>query len=195
MLPKICAFVVALLIGVGVANGTRTEDCLATCQQTCHQKEGKQLVILGPKSAPKYFKTWAAAREACKKKGGDLATKLTEEEMKFVYSSLWSKYKGKQLLWIGGHMNEHATELNHKDSYEWLDGTPIPADYDFWAIYQPQDYAGINYKCMALHPSRERKGLGNWGPALYSQRCNVNWPALCEIPDKRHKYFAVNPDQ
>jgi len=204
MPPKVGALVF-LLIGVGVASGTRTEDCRATCHQTCDktckEKEGKQLVVLGYQN-PTYYKSWAEAREACKKKGGDLAMKLTEKDMKFVFGSLWSKLfngRGQKIVWVGGLMNEHANPDNYMDSYEWLDGTPIPRDYAFWEVGWPYKWWG-EPRCVILLAYRNRKGAGGKGPALktnYCKKTEYSSPknaALCEIPNQRHKYFAVNPD-
>jgi len=202
MPPKICAFVVVLLIGFGVASGTRTEDCRATCPQTCaktcektcDEKEGKKLVVPGFKW-PKGFKSWAEAREACKKKGGDLAMKLTEKDIKYVYGSLWSKNflhaaSAQSELWVGGLRNENATELNWMDSNEWLDGTPIPRDYDLWEKDYPLQYRWLKEPwCLYLVPNRIRKGSGKRGPAYRLSYCertpymSVTKAALCEIPN------------
>jgi len=204
MPPKICAFLVALLIGVGVASGTRTEDHGG--QQGI--SPGKQLVIPGykkdpsyKKNHPTYYETWDEAREACKKKGGDLAMKLTDEEMKFVFGSYWPKtfYGAKTWVWYGGVRSERAKDFYHFDSYEWLDGTPIPRDYDLWQRAEPQRGPGSEKpSCLVLRPNNRRKGPGDNGPALLGDYCNGGsyWerPALCEIPNQRHKYFAVNPD-
>jgi len=135
--------------------------------------------------------TWDDAREACKKKGGDLASNLSKKDLKRIFNQSEAIVPNdpRIAMWIGIRMNERATWENYTDSYEWLDGTRISATDPLWGKYYPDDEWPIEFswKCVLLY--REHKyhaEVGGSGPAYSSTYCFNRWPFLCEIPKKRY---------
>lgn len=140
----------------------------------------------------KTWRTWNGAREECKKIGGDLATHVSEEDMKRIFFG--KDEKGREPYWIvrkftpfvGGRMNEQATEANFKDSFEWVDGTPIPANNSLWEYHVPYHFIK---KCMIINPNDVRDiTLREYikGVAYSTEFCDNRGSYLCEIPKKRH---------
>lgn len=122
---------------------------------------------------------WLQARKECQKKGGDLATHLTREDLRMVYDK-WIKDEGYFNYWIGGWKIDRAM---YGENYEWVDGDCRQQDPDLisdkdnnWLVMvRSQD-------CMVVlsGSSAERKD-GTKGPGLTSTECEFGYPFLCEI--------------
>ena len=95
---------------------------------------------------------WHAAKEACEKKGGHLATIGSKEEQKFIEGQLRNR-GNRNCYWIGG-------ENIGKKTF-WIDGTPFT--YTNWAKWQPdnpQEKALMIYKNQ--NPRAPLHVLGTW---------------------------------
>jgi len=122
-------------------------------------------------------KRWDDAREECKRRGGDLATHLTEKDLYYVYG----KYIAGNTVsaWVGGHMNARATESNFKESFEWVDGDRISADDGNWKSDEP---TGLDWKCMYIYKGPSTRKDGTSGPTYVSGGCSGSSTGfLCEI--------------
>jgi len=122
-------------------------------------------------------KTWEDARADCKRRGGDLASHLTEEDMKWVYSKVIPS-NAYPAAWIGGRMNSRATSANFEGSFEWIDGGQIAADDGNWVIGEPD---GLSYKCMGINRGPYPRKDGTRGPFYGNSGCFDYIPFLCEL--------------
>jgi len=122
-------------------------------------------------------KKWDDAREECKRRGGDLATHLTEYELYYVYGHI---FRGKKIVaWIGGRMNARATESNFTESFEWVDGDRVSADDGNWDRDEPDR---PDRHCMCIYNGPYIRKDGTSGPTYVTAGCSgANFGFLCEI--------------
>jgi len=158
---------------------------------------GKTFVTPMDPYVPEYpiYGNWADAREVCKKKGGDLATNLSEEDLKFIFNEEGIVPDDERGLWVGARANESATEENYEDSFEWLDGTKISARDPLWGLNFGFDQ---KKKCVVIWRKsyyRSEYNTKTEGPTYEAYECSYPWRGiLCEIPNNRHRYSAVESD-
>jgi len=150
-----------------------TAESIKTTAETSYNSENRTLVIVGPAQ-----NSWEDARAQCKRRGGDLATHLTEKEMNDAFSKADDDV---YLLWVGGRMNPRAMQLDFWSRFEWLNGDRISSDNKLWDS-RFQDY-GPSYKCMYIH-NRSTRIDGTEGPMYGAWKCvtgQVPMQSLCEI--------------
>jgi len=124
-------------------------------------------------------KNWTDAREDCKRRGGDLATHLTEEDMNFVRSELMPKDSAVyHSPFIGGRAQ---SQTNIKSSFEWLNGDSIPADYGLWGDRAFGSLRADWKWCMVIDTDKNLRKDGKKGPHYGKGPCHHLHEYLCEI--------------
>ena len=117
------------------------------------------------------YKNWDDARAECKRRGGDLATHFTKEDLEVVIPRNTIGY-----ALIGGRMNAQATESNYEDSFEWVNGDRISGIDGLWKRNEPRS---LSTKCMAIYRGHMRND-GTSGPAYLTNPCTHLSPFLCK---------------
>jgi len=138
------------------------------------EKKGKFVYIDWPP------KNWADARAECKKRGGDLPTHLTRQDLEFIQKEIIEKAhpNAKYFAWIGGRMYSKATSSNYRYNFEWIDGDRIAKDDKNWGN---GGYQAFSIKCLGMdHFTSTRK---DWtrGPSYITNFCRSLEPYLCQV--------------
>jgi len=122
-------------------------------------------------------KNWADAREDCKRRGGDLATHLTEEDLNYVRSELMPKYPVFDPF-IGGRA---MSQSNIASSFEWLNGDSISADDGLWKVSAFDSLRADWTWCMVIDTDKNLRKDGKKGPSYGKGYCLHLHTYLCEI--------------
>lgn len=150
----------------------------------------KKFLLLGHKAKRingNIWKGWRDAREECKRRGGDLATHLTKEDLDFLFSTVIPEEVDYGYhIWIGGILKgEQATESNYRELFEWVDGDRISADDGLWSIDKPGTYRDTYVPgawCMAIYRGKPQRRDQSSVPAFENVVCDLESPfSLCEI--------------
>ena len=128
-------------------------------------------------------KTWDDARNACKIRGGDLATfpsneefdsAITKETRDYAKNAGSGDYRG---FWIGG-IREPGED--YKNTWKWLSGEPLPHDNKKWYTsgdYREPDLA-VNTK-LYFYQDENSSGFRTFKP-------NILFPFLCRVIRKNN---------
>jgi len=142
-------------------------------------RKKRKLVFLGEEETDR--KTWDGARAECKRRGGDLATHLTKEDIELIYSEVIPSdaYYGQGgLTWIGGRSK--STSANYQSSFEWVDGGRISADDGNWEEDEPDKWRSDKCMCTGGSDWKTRKD-GTKGHQYVTWRCGRKCPFLCQL--------------
>lgn len=109
----------------------------------------------------------AAARDLCRRVGGDLVVIETREENELIgrIVAAWTP----NTMWIG------LTDAETEDSWVWGDGRPLEG-FDAWLPGEPNDLEGED--CAHINWLQEP---GGWN----DQGCTDAYGAVCEFPPGR----------
>ena len=117
------------------------------------------------------FASWFQASEACKLKGGHLASIHSQEESQaifnFIHANIHWSFAGID-VWIGGHM------LRGNNSWEWSDGTL----WDFEFLGEPTKAKDNNERkrfCL-----RMKMDNGRW-QHQFCHKIGERLPFICKI--------------
>ena len=127
--------------------------------------------------------TWDEAVLSCERKGGTLASILSQDEKDEI-----NEASERETAWIGGRRLEIREE-----SWAWSDGSPWSdianwyGGYEYYAAseYYSDDYFGENNECLRL--SRE------WWMPYY---CTADLPYICRFhPEAPKADYQLSKDQ
>jgi len=117
------------------------------------------------------WQNWDDARYECQKKGGDLASNLSKEELGDVFLSIVPENMREYGIWIGGHSSM-------EDSVEWVNGDPLSYTNGLWASGEPVNESPL---CMFISNGPHTRKDGTQGPAFTTEQCDSPSPFLCEV--------------
>jgi len=147
--------------------------------QTSHNRKKRTFFYSGDRYDQWGRKTWKDAREDCKRRGGDLATHLTEQDLNFIFSKVIPINYYPKTAWVGARMN------GVKSSFEWMDGDRISNDDGLWHKDYPRpldQYPGsLSYDCMYITRYKKYRKDGTYGYPYMAYKCASYTPYLCEI--------------
>jgi len=128
----------------------------------------------------KESQVWLQARKECQKKGGDLATHLTREDLRMVYDKWIKPDEDLFTYWIGGWKIDRAV---YGTNYEWVNGDCRQQDPD---LISDKDNNWLDTEagedCMeVVSGSRFERKDGTKEPGFSSHYCEYWNPFLCEI--------------
>lgn len=135
-------------------------------------------------------KNWTDAREDCQRRGGDLATHLSKEDLDYVYAKVIPSdkfitrdhYRNWRGVWVGGRMYHEAVQQNFQYSFQWVNERykMIDANDGLWYEHAP---IALYTKCMDItrNISPAKTKSGTKGPAYSTSRCKSAQPYLCEF--------------
>jgi hypothetical protein len=142
-------------------------------------KKGRKFVFVGKRM------NWDNARAECQRRGGDLATHITKEELDFLTSKVLNRPQT-GAAWVGGRVKAGtkipAGYLRYKDFFTWLNGDPIPKNDGRWF---KRRYSYSHMKCMYIAQYFGNKGYtridGSRAAAFRNEDCRKKLPPLCKI--------------
>ncbi|KAI4894608.1 hypothetical protein NFI96_012461 [Prochilodus magdalenae] len=107
------------------------------------------------------YKSWSAARQACRERGADLVIINSTEEQEFIK-------KENENAWIG------LTDAETEKVWKWVDGSPLTTA--FWRDGEPNEAQG-GEDCAHFQPSSPTLQTWNHAPCPYQS----GW--ICESTD------------
>jgi len=128
--------------------------------------------------------TWHNARGKCKNLGGDLASFLSYAEFDEVAKKFAYEIHS-NVPWVGAKMHLPSGTTDHKNSWYWVTGEPLPPQYKKWynngGTQYPKDGSSSNQCALLNRDGNMREG---GGPSLLPTSCSSKYKYLCEIPVK-----------
>ena len=140
-------------------DGRKDEWCPLSSQDTC---SGSTFTFHAER------KSWHAARDTCRERGGDLASIHSAAENDEAYA-----LAGGRDVWLGLNGEER------EDVWVWSDGSPM--DHDGWAPSEPNNYGGDEdcggyWSGRAEHSPEKPKGWDSLGGRA---SCNAEQAYIC----------------
>jgi len=121
------------------------------------------------------------AKAECKRRGGDLATHLTKEDLDFIFSTVIpernTRLYGYAIL-IDGRMDASATKLNFREKFLWSNGDRIPDG--LWKKGLPS-YGDGSIRCVYISNALVARNDGTSVPWFSQTSCHSELAFLCEI--------------